>query len=267
MSNKPTKPYKIGVALSGGGARGFAHVGALRALEEFGIKPDIIAGVSAGSIVGALYASGMHYGKIISLFDNIKFNDLCEPNVPIKGLFSLNKLGNFLKKHLTINKIEDLEIPLIICATNLDKSVPVAFDSGEIIERVIASCSIPIVFNPIKINGTYYVDGGVLRNLPAWALREKCKIVIGINCSPLMTNNFNYSILDIAQRSFELMACNTSTKDAELCDILIEITDVANHKVFDLKKINDVYNCGYISTKSAVLQNKDLLDNIHNTTE
>ena len=192
------KPYKLGIALSGGGARGFAHIGVLRALQEYGITPDIVSGVSAGSIVGVLYASGIAPDKIISLFDNKKFNDFCEPCVPHKGLFSLNKLGEFLKKHLVVDTFEQLATPLVICATNLDKSIPVAFESGDLVNSVIASCSIPIIFNPVNINGTYCVDGGVLRNLPAWVLREKCDIVIGVNCSPMMNENLHYSIIEIA---------------------------------------------------------------------
>ena len=253
------KPYKIGIALSGGGARGFAHIGALRALEEYGIKPDIISGVSAGSIVGALYASGINPDKILSLFDNKKFNDFCEPCVPQKGLFSLNKLGKFLQKNLIFDKIEQLPIPLIICATNLDKSIPIAFENGNLVDSVIASCSIPIVFNPININGTYCVDGGVLRNLPAWAIREKCEIVIGINCSPMMNENLRYSMIEIAQRSFEIMACGTASKDIPLCDILIETTEIANYKVFDMKKSPDIYKSGYMSAKEAIIKNYDKL--------
>lgn len=259
--NNSIKPYKLGIALSGGGARGFAHVGALRALDEYGIKPDIISGVSAGSIVGALYASGISPDKIISLFENLKFNDFCEPCVPHKGLFSLNKLGKFLKNNLIVDKIEQLPIPLIICATNLDKSIPIAFEKGNLVDCVVASCSIPIVFNPININGTYCVDGGVLRNLPAWALRDKCEIVIGINCSPMMNEDLHYSITEIAQRSFEIMACGTAAKDIPLCDVLIETNDIANYKVFDIDKLHDIYKYGYLSAKEAIVNNYEKLMN------
>ncbi len=259
MKASNIRPYKIGIALSGGGARGFAHIGAIRALEEYGIKPDIISGVSAGSIVGALYASGISPDKILSLFDNKKFNDFCEPCVPQKGLFSLNKLGKFLRKHLIADTFEQLPIPLIICATNLDKSIPISFETGDLVNSVIASCSIPIVFNPININGIYCVDGGVVHNLPAWAIREKCEVVIGINCSPMMNENLHYSLIEIAQRSFEIMACGTAAKDIPFCDILIETTEIANYKVFDISKSPDIYKSGYLAAKEAIINNYDKL--------
>ena len=91
----------------------------------------------------------------------------------------------FLKKQIKYERIEDLPIPALICATDLDNNRPVAFSEGSIVDCVAASCSIPIVFKPVRINGVTYVDGGVLANLPAWALRDSCKYVIGINCSPV----------------------------------------------------------------------------------
>lgn len=262
MHNQSNKQYKIGIALSGGGARGFAHAGALKALEEFGIRPDILAGVSAGSIVASLYASGMSPDKITPLFSGLKFNDLCEPCIPKNGFFKLDKLKRFLSKHIVVNDIQDLQIPTIICATNLDYSTPIAFTVGNIAERVVASCSVPIVFNPVKIDGVYYVDGGVTNNLPAWALRDKCEFLIGINCSPLMQENFNYTLIETAQRSFELMACGNASKDMPLCDIVIETTNIATHKVFNLKDSMSVYKCGYDSTMNILVNNRELINKI-----
>lgn len=253
------KPYKIGVALSGGGARGFAHVGALQALEEVGIKPDVIAGVSAGSIVGTLYASGMPTNKILGIFEGVKFNDLCELSVPKDGFFKLDKFKRFLRKHISVDLIEELVIPTYICVTDLDNGIPVAFDTGNIANSIVASCSIPIVFKPVKINGSYYVDGGVLHNLPAWALRDKCDFLIGINCSPLVNNKMKHTIIDVAQRSFDLMARTNAYSDMSMCDLVIETKEIALHKVFDLKETNRVYKSGYDATKQVLADNRDIL--------
>lgn len=259
MAEMRTKPYKIGIALSGGGARGFAHAGALCALEEFGIKPNIIAGVSAGAIVGVMYSSGISPKNIPHLFDGLKFNDLCELGVPKDGFFKMDKFRRFLKKNLLCDNIEELIIPTFVCATDIEKGIPHAFSSGSIAERVAASCSIPIVFKPIRIDGAYYVDGGVLHNLPAWILRDKCELLIGLNCSPLIKEKYSPTILGIAERSFDLMSRVNAGVDMELCDIVIEMTDIANYRVFNLKDSNKVYNSGYNATKK-ILSGIDILE-------
>lgn len=247
------KPYKLGLVLSGGGARGFAHAGALKALEEMGIKPDIIAGVSAGSVVTAMYAAGMSPEEIMTVFSNAKFSDFAELAVPRDGFFSIDGFKKFLKKHIPFENIEQLPMPAVICATDLDHNEPVAFTSGAIVERVAASCSIPIVFKPVKIDGVTYVDGGVLANLPAWALRDKCKYLIGVNCSPLPHRGTPKSIIDIAQRTYDLLVKTNSIPQMELCDLAISINDIANYKVFNLKEITRVYRSGYDNTMRTLL--------------
>lgn len=247
------KPHKIGLVLSGGGARGFAHAGALLALDEVGIRPDIIAGVSAGSVVTAMYASGMEPEKIVSAFVNVKFSDFAEIGVPRDGFFSMDGFKKFLKRNIPYERIEELPMPAVICATDLDNNKPVAFTEGKIVDCVAASCSIPIVFKPVKINGVTYVDGGVLANLPAWALRDRCKYLIGINCSPVPRRGKPSSIMDIAHRTYDLLVKNNSLPQMELCDLAISIDDIASYKVFNLKEIKRVFRSGYDNTLSALL--------------
>ena len=205
------KPYKLGLVLSGGGARGFAHAGALQALEEVGLKPDIIAGVSAGSVVTAMYASGMAPEEIVKVFADAKFGDFAELGVPRDGFFSMDGFKKFLKKH------------------------------------------IPFIFKPVRINGITYVDGGVLANLPAWALRDKCKYLIGINCSPMPRRGKPKSLMDIAHRTYDLLVKNNSQSQMQLCDLAISIDDIASYKVFNLKEIRRVFRSGYDNTLSAML--------------
>lgn len=247
------KPYRIGLVLSGGGARGFAHAGALKALEEVGIKPDIIAGVSAGSVVTAMYASGMTPEDIITSFADVKFSDFAELGVPRDGFFSMDGFRKFLKKKIPFERIEDLPTPAMICATDLDHNKPVAFSEGNIVDCVTASCSIPIVFKPVRIDGVTYVDGGVLANLPAWALRDQCKYLIGINCSPVPRRGKPKSIMDIAHRTYDLLVKNNSQPQMKLCDLAVSIDDIASYKVFNLKEIRRVFRSGYDSTLSTLL--------------
>lgn len=247
------KPYKVGLVLSGGGARGFAHAGALKALEEMGVKPDIMAGVSAGSVVTAMYCSGMKPDEILKAFSDAKFSDFAKIGVPREGFFSMDGFKRFLRKTIPYKDLSELPLPAIVCATDLDNYSKAAFSKGDIAECVSASCSIPIIFKPVVINGNTYVDGGVTANLPAWVLRDNCKYLIGINCSPLPRRGKPKSILDIAQRTYDLLVKTNSIEQMEMCDLAVSINDIAKYKVFNLKEINRVFRSGYDSTMSALL--------------
>ena len=253
--NFTSKPYKLGLALSGGGARGFAHAGALKALTEMGIKPDIIAGVSAGSVVTAMYAAGNSPDTILNLFSGVKFTDFAELGVPHDGFFSMDGFKKFLRKIIQYENIEQLPVPVVICATDLDHNTPVAFTEGPIAERVCASCSIPIIFKPMKIDGVNYVDGGVLHNLPAWAIRDKCKYLIGINCSPVPHRGKPQNLMDVAHRTYDLMVKHNAVPDMELCDLAVQVNDIATYKVFNLREIKRVFHAGYSATMAALAAN------------
>lgn len=248
-----SKPYKLGIVLSGGGARGLAHCVALQAFEEMGLRPDIMAGVSAGSVVTAMYAAGLKPQDILKIFTDAKFGDFAELAVPRDGFFSMDGFRRMLRRTIPYKNLSDLPLPAVVCATDLDHNKPVAFTEGDIADCVSASCSIPIVFKPVKIGGVTYVDGGVTANLPAWALRDKCKYLIGVNCSPLPRRGRAGSILDIAQRTYDLLVKNNSIPQMELCDLAISLNDIANYKVFNLREIKRVYQLGYDDTMHTLL--------------
>ena len=249
------KPYKLGVAFSGGGARGFAHAGAIKALEEMGVKPDIVAGVSAGSVVCALYAAGHRPEEITEIFANLKFSDLCQLSVPKNGFFTMDGFKKLIADNVSYANIEDLPLPTVICATDMDNARAVAFESGDLATRVAASCSIPIVFKPQKIDGVRYIDGGVLHNLPSRAIRERCKYLIGLNCSPVPRRKYKDTLLDIAQASYNLAVKSNTWSDMDLCDLAIDMPEIASYKVFNLKEINKVFRQGYEITLQSLKDN------------
>lgn len=243
---KKKKPYRIGVALSGGGARGFSHAGALQAMEDVGMKPDIIAGVSAGSVAAVMYAAGRGTEELVKLFQTGKFTDFAEVKLPRTGFFSLDRFRSFIKESVApYENLEDLPIKTVIGVTNLDRGRREKFETGPIAAIVAASCSIPIVFEPARLNGERYVDGGVLRNLPSWTIRDRCKYLIGVNCSPLTHGAPKDNLLNIALRSYELMAKSNTSADMEMCDMAVMIDEVARRQVFDLKHLEQVYDTGY----------------------
>lgn len=252
---RPKPPYRLGVALSGGGARGFAHVGALKALEEAGMKPDVIAGVSAGAVAAVMYAAGVPLDEMLSLFTSTKFTDFARPSlIHGDGMFSLMRFKQFIEEATGIDRLENLRIPTYVGVTDLDHGEPAEFHEGPLGERVVASCSIPIVFSPVEIDGIHYVDGGVLRNLPAWIIREKCETLIGINVSPLRTFEYKKSFLDIGMRTYNLMAKANQQQDMDICDHVIITPELIHYQVFNLKDIHKAYLSGYAAAHQAIRQ-------------
>lgn len=248
-------PYRIGVALSGGGARGFAHIGALQAMDECGLRPDILAGVSAGSVVAVMYAAGLSANAMLEAFEGATFSGFTEIGMPRGGLFGFEGFKEFIRRVTGVKRLEDLKIPTVIGATDLVAGRPVMFEQGEIGDVVAASCAIPIVFKPVTIDGVRYVDGGVLHNLPAWTIRSRCRNLFGINVSCLPTREVHNSVLDMAMRSYELVTKTNSVQDMSLCDLVISMDSIADYKVFNLKEIRKVYQIGYINTMDMLLAN------------
>lgn len=253
--DRPKPPYRLGVALSGGGARGFAHVGALKALEEAGMKPDVIAGVSAGSVAAVLYAAGVRLDEMLSLFTSTKFSDFARPSmIHGEGMFSLERFKQFIEDATGVDRLEDLKIPTYVGVTDLDHGESAEFHEGPLGERVMASCSIPIVFPPVEIDGIHYVDGGVLRNLPAWIIRDKCEKLIGINVSPLRTFEYKKSFFDIGMRTYNLMTKANQQQDMDVCDHVIITPELIHYQVFNLKDIHKAYLSGYAAAHRAIRQ-------------
>lgn len=248
------KPYKIGLALSGGGAKGFAHLGAFKLLEETGLKPDIISGTSAGSLMGVLFADGYSAEEIKSMFIGREFSDFAQIQVPKSGLFDTERFQDFLSRHLRTKRIEDLPIPTVIVATDLDNGISHEFRSGPIVEAVTASCCMPIIFKPIEINKVHYVDGGLFRNFPVSTIRNECEHIIGVNVSPLIPQRYKQTLLHIAERTYHYVFQANAVEDRELCDVLIEAKEVALYKTFDLENINAISELGYQAAVKAFMK-------------
>lgn len=260
-SNGHRNNMTLGLALGGGGARGFAHAGALQAIDEAGIKIDILAGCSAGSIVAVLYAAGLKPETILRLFTEARFLDLAEFSFRKGGMLSIDRCINYLTRALgPIKNLEDLRIPTVIGVTNFDSGEPAMFDHGPIGPVMKASCSIPIAIEPVNIGGTTYVDGGVLHNLPSWTIRHRCDKLIGVNISPLLSSEREYkSLLPIALRAYTLISKSNQVQDMEMCDIAITMDEVSDHKVFSLKGIDKVYENGYNKMKEILSLHHDFL--------
>jgi NTE family protein len=240
---------KTGLVLSGGGARGICHLGVIKALEEFGVKFDYIAGTSAGSIVGALYSYGYSTDEILEAIKGINFFRSLKLAWDWTGLLSFDRLRELLLKFIPEDSFESLKIPLTLALTEIRKGKIEYVSQGELITPVQASCSVPAVFKPVQYRGGVYVDGGILDNLPVKAIHDKCDFIIGSHCN-FITNEFDVkNFRSVIERSL-LMAINGNTMVSKsLCDVLIEPPDVGRYSGFDLAKATEMFEIGYEYTK------------------
>ncbi len=245
MEKNTKKQYKLGLALSGGGAKGFAHIGVFKLLEECGIRPDIIVGTSAGALMGTLYADGYTADEIKLMFNGREFWEFAKLQIPKTGLFDSKRFSHFVKRHLRATTFEELQIPMIVMATDFDNGCGHEFSSGPLIEPIRASCSIPIIFSPVIINGINYVDGGLFHNFPVSIIRDICDVVIGVNVNPFMPHKYSPNIYSVAERSYHYLFKANTAEDRKLCDLLIETQEFGQYNIFDLKNVNLIAHVGY----------------------
>ena len=238
--------YFLGYALSGGGAKGFAHLGALKVLEKCGLKPDVISGTSAGALAGVLYADGYHPDEITELFTRREFREFIEFTIPKTGLFKSTGLHGFLKKNLRARRFEDLEMPFYVITTDWNNARTAIFSEGDdLIDSVVASCSVPVVFNHQEINGKPYVDGGLLKNFPVSIIRRQCRYIIGVNVSAMIPVDEKNNIRTMIERTFNLMSNSNTIIDKSYCDILIEVKGIEKYGMFNLANMNTISEIGY----------------------
>ncbi len=245
---------KIGLALSGGGAKGIAHLGVLKVLEERGIQVDYISGVSAGAIMGALYADGNTPEDICQFIQKSDLYHMVSFTLPRHGgLTRMDDFRRFIDDKIKAETFQDLRIPLVINATELNEGKNVYFEEGPLIDCVIASASVPIFFKPMKICDKLYVDGGLFCNLPASILRKKgCDVIIGVHVNPITCEDSFEGIRDVSERVFHLAVNGNTIDQKKDCDILIETFRAREYGMFDASKADEIYKIGYEDASIAI---------------
>ena len=247
------KKYKIGLILSGGGVRGFAHAGILKALGEAGVHPDVISGVSAGAIVGALYADGHSPDEMLELFSREKsFFRFAKLSVPRKGLFRTDGLKDNLAGSLSVKNFEDLKIPLYVAATNLASGTVEYFNTGKILDKVLASASIPVIFEPVEIDGKLYVDGGVMDNFPVTPLEGQCQKLIGISLNTIKAVENPTNLFRIAERSFHLSVSANLEIKMDRCDAVFKMDELEDYGYLDFSTGTELFELGYSKAKEEI---------------
>ncbi|GAB3976566.1 patatin-like phospholipase family protein [Spirosoma terrae] len=240
---------KIGLVLSGGGARGIAHLGVIKALQEMGIGFDQISGTSAGAIAGAFIAQGYSPDESLKIIESSSFVRHIRPAWNRMGLLRLDTIVDIYRKYISHDTFEGLRIPLHVVAVDLNAGEQVVFNSGELIRPVLASCCLPGIFEPFQINKRQYVDGGVLNNLPVEPLEDKVDCLIGSHCNVLGPRKPIRSMRGVIERSL-VLAVQTKTKERfTKCNVLIEPPQLAEYGTTDISKARELFRIGYQHTR------------------
>ena len=248
--SKPT----IGLALSGGAARGVAHIAVLDILEQEGIAINAIAGTSAGSIVGALYAAGMALTEIKHILLNSKWKDIFQFTIPKKGLISSEGIYRFMEGILPIKKFSGLALPFAAVATDLHTGEKVSITNGSLAKAVQASCSLPIIFTPTEIGKKLLVDGGVSSQIPVRTVREelgaKRVIAVDVNYKAIEMEKYD-NLITIAAHLSALWATRNSREEKKLADVVIDV-NAKGISVYDLSKSNELLKRGRRATEEKI---------------
>lgn len=257
---------KVGIVLSGGGALGFAHVGVLQALEEEGISPTYIAGASMGSLVGAFYANGFSPEEICKvvfkedLYNTNSIFAFLEGSKNKLGLSSHKKVAALLDKYFPSNNFSDLKRHL--CVSVSDMTVPeskLVSKGDHLREYVLASMSIPIVFEAMIIDDHVYVDGGTMNHFPAQGIRKDVDVLIGVDVLPFTDVVKLDNMVDMANRLIFLIAQQSAADGKKMCDFYLESRACDKYTMFDFNKFEDIYRYGYMLAKDYIKNNPDII--------
>jgi NTE family protein len=249
--------YNTGLVLSGGGARGFAHLGVMQALNEAGIFPDVLSGTSAGALAGVMYCDGYPPKEIVKIMKASSRLNYMRPTLPRDGLLQISGIIKILETHLRAKTFKDLKVALYVTATDLNNGKAVYFNDGILLDAVIASASIPVLFKPVIINKIYYVDGGILDNLPIRPIENKCRLTIGSFVNPIGHEDIISGLTKIAERTFMLSMSKEVLEKSKKFDLFIAPQELKDYGILSPEKGEEVYKVGYRATREK-LQDPDL---------
>lgn len=221
----PKIPPRIGLALGGGAARGFAHVGVIQVLEEAGIRPAMVAGTSAGSLVAAFYASGKSGKQLQHVAETMEEAAFADWTLPLfnRGMLRGDALARYVNGQVGSRLIEDFPLPLGIVATDLNSGQSMLFQRGDTGTAVRASSAVPAVFQPVRISGRDYVDGGLVSPVPVRAARQMgAELIIAVDISSPPDGNLAGGTLDVLLQTFSIMSKSINYFELREADIVVQ---------------------------------------------
>lgn len=242
-----SRQRSLGIVLSGGGSRGIAHIGVLRALGERGIRPDCLAGTSAGAIVGALYAAGYSSDEMVTFFYEKSPFRLSKVSLTKPGIIDIDKVVADFEEYFPDDSFEALDTRLSVVATDILNGEREVFDSGPLILPVLASSSVPVVFTPTVIGERLFSDGGIVDNFPVDEVEGQCDVILGVFVNPLrqVEEEDLSSSFAVFQRALEVGSYWTSKRKFPRCDFLVFPESVGQYWTFETKHFEEIEEIGY----------------------
>jgi NTE family protein len=252
------KTPKIGIALSGGGIKGAAHIGALKLMSEIGVYPNVFSGTSAGALVGAFAAADYPPEEILAFF---KSTNIFSPSNFAWGkpaFINTHKFEDSLKSYFPEDSFESLKHPLYVSATDITHGLTKVFHKGPLIKILMASSAYPVLFSPIEMDKILYADGAILNNFPVEPLQGKCDKIIGINVHKrrVIKNEELTSSYKMFRRAYEISTHYLNFKKYKDCDVVIELEDLNRFSTLRTNHAEDIYKIGY---ETAANHKEDLL--------
>lgn len=247
-------PPRLVLALGGGAARGFAHVGVIKTLESHGIVPDMVVGTSAGAVVGALYAAGYSGYELQKIAMKLDESSITDWSLADRGMLKGEALQKFINEAVRQQPLERLKKPFAVVATDLRSGEAVTFRSGNTGMAVRASSSVPGVFQPVGINGREYVDGGLVSPVPVRAARAMGgEVVIAVDISGKPKNVRAAGLLEVLLQTVAIMGTHLGQAELKEADVVIR-PDIANITATDFKARNDAILEGERAAQAALPQ-------------
>jgi NTE family protein len=250
---------RIGICLSGGAARGIAHLGVIKALNELQIPIDVISGTSSGAIAGGFIAAGFAPEKVLELVRDLSVRQFLRPALN-KGILHSNALLKIFDQHLEGITFADLSTQLIISATDLNQGSTVYLSEGLVANALRATSALPIMFQPVAYQEMLLVDGGLLNNLPVECLTGICDKIIGVHVNPINHHADIKSIRQVTERVFHLAINANVQQRISLCNIFLEPPVLKNYHIYAINKSQEIFEAGYLYTKSLEKELKNLIE-------
>ena len=223
----PKKPPRIGLALGGGAARGFAHIGVIQVLEEAGIRPALVVGTSAGSVVAAFYASGKNGAQLQQVAETMEEATFADWTLPLfsRGLLRGEALARYVGTQVNGRLIENMLLPLGIVATDLNSGQGVLFQRGDTATAVRASSAVPALFQPVKVAGREYVDGGLVSPVPVrYARQMGAELIIAVDISDPPEGNAASDTLQVLLQTFSIMGKSINNFELREAEVVVRPT-------------------------------------------
>jgi len=218
----PPRLPRIGLALGGGAARGFAHIGVIQVLEEAGIRADLVVGTSAGSLVAALYASGKSGAELVTIAQTMDEGAITDWSFPGRGLIRGEALARYVREQTGNRTIEQMRLPLGIVATDLDSGEAILFQRGDTGVAVRASSAVPAVFQPVRIGAREYVDGGLSSPVPVRFARQMgAELVLAVDISLPPDGNATGDLMKMLLQTFAIMGRSINRFELRDADVVV----------------------------------------------